>query len=251
MKSILTKITIVIVILIPTIIVSLNNGYFNNSGFWLNVWSGNIGTIVQLIFITILLEAFVKKYSEEIEVKSLRKTIDFYRSRQNDISSQEILLAILKLNEYKITKIDLTKCRLQREEAHMIDLKLSDLSSAAFVSCRLTKAVFSKAVLVNTIFENCVLTDSIFKDSQLTGSIFRNCNLSSTDFTNANLSGIEFSETILRDARFDNAIIDNADFSSAFAINAEQLINIQSAKNVKLSERLLIEIKVFMPEFGE
>ena len=117
----------------------------------------------------------------------------------------------------------------------------STLKLAFCKGCSLVGADFSRASMRGVNLEGCDLRDSVFRDANLEGAHMLGADLTGADFTGA----------ILKLANFDGAILRDADLTGVKKLRASQLFSVNGLENLKVSDKILKDVKARSPHLFE
>jgi len=204
-------ISIIFFLVVSFLILFITHRYIGyNKIFLENILGEAHGMLIEIFLIGIVLLFFIKRAEKRIEIKRYKNIIDDFRYWKSEESIFRIIGNIKRLNENKITKIDLSFCYLKNGILNDLNLKKSslifaDLEGSSLNFINLKNADLAKANLTNTGLYGVNLHESILFNSNLFEADLRKANLSNSLLVNANLENIR----IDNDTDFSNAVYNN------------------------------------------
>jgi len=243
-----------------------------SSGFAENLLSEFFGVVFDIFIFGILIAFFNLWGERRRDIKRWQEEIDDYRGWKEPEALHRIVGNIKRLNRYRISKIDLAGCFLEKAILNNSDFSGSNLCEANLREAKLFMATFSKAKLSRTNLYKADLRGTDFHeadldDAELSGIDFYEANLSGANLSGANLSranlhwtklnGADLSGANLLMANLDGANLSEtnllganlsgADLSGARNITVHQLSKSKTLFNTKLDPTIEQQIKKKYP----
>lgn len=204
-------------------------------------------------------ERIVKE--RQLKIDRYLEEIDDYRTWNDKEAMYRIAGNIKRLNELRVTNINLFNCKLKNVQLRSINLSESYLTGSDFGNGYLRGALLNGAKLIGAYFgdsnlrgaslQNCDLERCKFQRSNLQGADLRNSKCERALFWDANLQNADLRNCNLSGAKFGGAILCSVRFEGATNLTVEQLLEAKSLKSIRISADLLDEIKRLKPELLE
>lgn len=129
------------------------------------------------------------------------KAVAFKESKLSKITSNEVEIRDLSLDDVILTNSDLSAVSLPNLSAERVEIRDTRMSGAQiyeatlqdmlFRDCKLDLSNFRFSMLKNVIFEDCVLIEADFAGATLDNVSFKGCELEKADFSNTKVKKLD------------------------------------------------------------
>ena len=178
-------------------------GEYEKPGFSQSLLAGFHNTLFDMLLLGILLYWLDKRSEKRHEIQRHKDLLDLWRGDASALAIKNNLASIRRLNEYGVSKMDLSDCVLQGSDLSGLNLSSSNLSEA-----QCYKTNFTGADLSNAILDKANLRSAYLSNATLTNATFRGAVLDNAKLQDAKLAGADFSGAIVPNATWDNATFD-------------------------------------------
>lgn len=195
------------------------------------------GVIFDILFIGIIIsiyEGIAKRkkdlFERKQEIKRYKEEIDDFREWKEDEAKYRILGIIKRLNNKRVTQIDLNNCFLENLPLKGLSFSKSNFNSSIIENSQIIDSSFNQTIFVyadlnmsiilNSNFNySCNFRNATFKKSIISNCSFKGANFIKSDFESAKLYNVDFTGADLSEANFNgviwNKVIFPADFDPA------------------------------------
>lgn len=199
---------------------------------WKDIFVEADGMVFDLLVFGALLAWYDAKRQENERIEQEKNLINDFRGWDKKEAMFRIVGAITRLNQYKLSKIDLSNCFLKKANlraknligANLFDANLQEanLSYAKMGGATLSGADLRKTQLVETNLTNAIIEEADMKGamlnranlegadlhrSDLEGACLDNAKLANTKWYKSNLKGATFLGADLKGADLEGAIV--------------------------------------------
>lgn len=254
----------------------LSNYIFPNSSvgiydkdFWVNVLINLNSSIIDFLFLGLVILYFDKKTQKEKEAKNsqqmiqdkidiLRRDLKDYAEHSTielDLRKAGIIRELNKLNEKMINIRKIKMHEVELREIELIDSDLSGLSlykakieGLSFKNCTLRSLNLMEGSSKKLLFSECTIRNMKLSNGNFKAIKFENCSLVNSKMNNAVLSSAIFINCDLQDATFENSNLRSANFKGCKNINVELLVKAACLDYIIADEEILSKVKTLRNE---
>lgn len=227
-------------------------GIYNKS-FWVNLLINLNSTIVDFLFLSLMIIFFTKRMENKKEIETLRRELKYFATHSSVETDIKKLFNLKRLSEIDKKPVDIQKIKMQSIDIDSLVLKDADLSGMSLYESKLKGVKFSNCIIRSLNISKGKSKDSSFikctiRNLKLSGGDFKSINFEESILINAKmndaeLSNASFKKCDLKDATFDNSNLRCANFSGSKNINIVNLCKASCLDYIVASDEVLSEIK--------
>lgn len=207
--------------------------YFINTPFeiqWKDIFVEADGMVFDLLVFGALLAWYEGKRQENERVEQEKNLINDFRGWNKKEAMFRIVGAITRLNQFGLSKLDLSNCFLKKanlrgrnlEGANLFEANLQSanlsyakMCGASLSGADLRKAQLVEANLINAMIEEADMREAILNRANLEGADLHRSNLQGACLDKAKLANTKWYKSILKEATFLGADLQGADLEGA------------------------------------
>ena len=250
--------TVIASIFFEKIPILIHLGIYKNENFWESFIINLHNSILDVLLFGIFFTFIAKRIAWKREIQQYEDIISENRNLNSQDVPHKISQCIIRLNNYGITEINLTKCNLSGSILEVINNKIIKLDNSKLMgsnleNVRMKKISLEGANLKGVTLKNSDLSSANLMNSQLRNIKCDNTNCKNTNFTNAdllraklensNFQNANFKNTDLKEVSFKNSTFQDANFLGVINLNIEDLMEAKSLRKIKIESDKLEYIK--------
>lgn len=227
-------------------------GIYDKS-FWVNLLINLNSSIVDFLFLSLIIIFFTKRMENKKEIETLRREIKNFAIHSSIEIDIKKLVNLKRLSEIDKKPVNIQKIKMQYIDIDNLVMNDADLSGMSLYSSKLKNVNFSNCIIrslniskgksknshfIKCTIRNLKLSEGNFKSINFEGSILANAKMNDAELSNAS-----FKECDLQDATFDNSNLRCANFSGSKNINIANLCKARCIDYIVASEEITNQIK--------
>ena len=235
-----------------------------NKDFWVNLLVNLNSSIIDFLFLGLVILYFDKKNQREKERKDSQKLIqekiDILRRDLKDYAEHStieldlrkagIIRELCKLSQKNINIRKIKIHEVELSEIELIDSDLSGLSlyktkleNLSFKNCLLRSLNLMEGISKKVLFSGCTIRNMNMNNGNFKAIKFEKCSLVNSRMNNAELNSAIFIDCDLQDVTFENSNLRSANFKGCKNINVELLIKAACLDYIVADEEILSKVK--------
>lgn len=223
-------------------------GIYDRS-FWVNLLVNVNSSIIDFLFLALLITHFNKRREASKEEASLMQELQDYAFHSTLELNLKKVGILKKLCELGKKEINIQRIRIH--EVEMKDLRITDsnldglslykcnLARVTFENCELRSLNLVDATAKNVEFINCSIKNLKLSNGTFTSIKFTKCSLINSRLNNADLSSAIFRDCDLKDATFDNSKMRSTNLLESKNINIVELCKATNLDYILVEQSIL------------
>lgn len=232
-------------------------GIYDKS-FWVNLLININSSIIDFLFLGLLILYFDRKKESEKEEKILRRDLSdysFHDTLELNLKKAGILKALTEMKKFKV---DVPRLRIHEIELSDIILNDSDMSGLSFYKTKLSNVKFTNCNLrslnlMEATSKKLYFNDCKIRNLKLSNGVFKSVEFKSCYMGNAKMNNVDLSSAIFNGSDLDGASYDNSNFRSANFLNCKnidvtKLCQAKCLDYIVAEENIIDEVKRIRPD---